>query len=117
MKVNSSGFYVFSLTTLAMLAKGISYLSLGRPLPILVALLPATAIMLLIFKPNSLAYFMTRLWAWLVLIWAGARLFIGIALLIPNTITENHVFAQFGPFGTLITLLALLAALFMLRAG
>lgn len=117
MKTNSQAFFLLVITTLGVLAKGISFLLLGRMLPLLVATIPVTAILLLLFKPNKPAFFFIKLWAWLLLFWAGTRLFIGIALLLPNAITENHVFEQFDAFGIVITLLAILAAWFILRAA
>lgn len=106
---------LLAVTTFAIIAKGIQYLPLGRVLPLAVATLPLLALILTLYRPGKAADLLCKTWTWLLLAWGAARLGLGLALLLPQTITENHVFEQFSPIGILITLGAIASGIVLLR--
>ncbi len=97
------------------LRKGIQYVTLGDPVPLVIVLIFIFFLGIQFNLNRRWFYLISKTWAILIIIWAIARILFAIMNFTTDMFDEYHLQNQFGLFGVLLSITMLFMGVFIFK--
>jgi len=115
LKKNKTFFIPLILSLTFFLRKGIQYVIIGNPIPLLIITLFLVLLFMNFNNNKSRFLYISRIWAIVIIIWSVVRILFAIMNFATDVFDEYHTQTQFGVFGILLSISLLLMSIFIFK--
>lgn len=115
-KKNKTFFIPLLLSLMFFIRKGIQYVIIGKPIPLLIITLFLILLSMNVNNNNKSRFLnISRIWAIVIIVWSLVRILFAIMNFTTNVFDEYHTQTQFGIFGILLSNSLLLMGLIIFK--